>query len=168
MTLFRRYVLALVAALTLAAPQFVQAQAFTDYAENKITDALLRNQAIGTPATWYIALDTTACSDSAAGTEVTGGSYARASFTPSLTSWSGTLNSSQTVASTGTGGVSSNLGTLSFPTPTAPWGTVTHWRLVDAPTGGNTWICAALTASQTISTGNTVSFAVNSLSVTVQ
>ena len=30
--------------------------ALTDLAQNKVTDALLRAQAIGTPATWYVAL----------------------------------------------------------------------------------------------------------------
>ena len=48
------FALAFVAATT----QHASAAAMTDYGENKTIDALLRAQAIGTPATWYIALFT--------------------------------------------------------------------------------------------------------------
>lgn len=56
----------------------------TNFAENKIVDALVRGQALGAPATWYISLDTVACNDAGGGTEVSGGSYARASVAASL------------------------------------------------------------------------------------
>ena len=69
---------------TLLTPLAAQAQALTDYAENKLVDAVFRGQALGAPATFYVALFTTACSDSAPGTEVSGGSYARVTVTSSL------------------------------------------------------------------------------------
>ena len=62
---------------TLLTPLAAQAQALTDYAENKLVDAVFRGQALGAPATFYVALFTTACSDSAPETEVSGGSRAR-------------------------------------------------------------------------------------------
>ena len=65
----------------------VQAAALTDFAENKTVDALLRAQAIGTPATHYVGLFTTCPTDSTAGTEVTGGSYARVAVTAALANW---------------------------------------------------------------------------------
>lgn len=136
-----------------------QAGALTDYAENKVVDALIRAQAIGTPATWYVALYTTCPTDSTSGTEVTGGSYARVAVTAGLTQWAGTQAAASTTASSGTGGTTSNNATISFPTPSAGWGTVTCWGLTDASTSGNTWIYSALTTSKTINSGDSVSFA---------
>lgn len=157
--------LAFLAAL---APLPAAGQALTDYAENKLIDALLRAQAIGTPATWYVALYTTACSDSAAGTEVSGNNYSRPSVAASLANFSGTQSAGSTTASSGTGGQSSNNATISFATPSGTWGTVTHWGLVDAASAGNVWVCAALTLSKTINSGDAVSFSAAALSVTLQ
>lgn len=151
-----------------AMPQQASAQAFTDYAENKIVDALIRNQTFGNPATWYIGLMTTACSDSAPGTEVSGNNYSRASLAASLANWAGTQSAGSTTASSGTGGQTSNNTVITFPTPSGTWGTVTHWGLFDAATSGNMWICAALTTSKTINADDTVSFATAALTVTVQ
>lgn len=158
----------LAVACSLLAPQSGQAQALTDFAENRIIDALFRAQSLGAPATWWIALYTTACSDSAAGTEVTGGSYARPSVTAALANFAGTQSAGSTTASSGTGGQTSNNATITFATPSASWGTVTHWGLVDASTGGNVWVCASLTTSKTINSGDSVSFAAGALTVTLQ
>ena len=128
--------------------------ALTDYAENKVVDALLRAQALGAPATWYFALYTANPTDSTAGTEVTGGSYARVPVTAGLTQFSGTQSAGSTTASTGTGGTVSNNATVTFPAPTANWGVVTGWALTDAATAGNIWIYSALTVSKTINNGD--------------
>lgn len=145
-----------------------QAQALTDAGENAIIDALFRAQSLGAPATWYVALDTTACSDSAAGTEVTGGSYARASLAASLANWKATDGGTSS-ASTGTGGQTKNAVAITFPAPTANWGSVTHFRLVSASSGGTTWICQALTTPKTINSGDAApSFAIDAITVTFQ
>ena len=136
------------------------AGALTDYAENKIVAATLRGQTIGTPATWYVALYTVCPTDSTAGTEVTGGSYARVAVTAGLTQWAGTQSAGSTTASSGTGGTTSNNAAINFPTPTAGWGTVVCWGIVDASTAGNIWIYSALTVNKTINTGDTVSFGI--------
>ena len=160
-------VLAMLAAVPLV-PTISHAQSLSDYAENKATDLFLRGQAFTAPATLYFGLSTAACSDSSVGTEVTGGSYARVSLTANLTNWSGTQSAGSTTASSGTGGVTSNNSAINFATPSAGWGTVTHWGLYDASSSGNLWICAALTSSKTINSGDSVSFAAGALSVTVQ
>ena len=136
-----------------------QAAALTDFAENKIVDATLRAQAIGTPATWYVALYTVCPTDSTAGTEVTGGSYARVAVTAGLAAFAGTQSAGSTTASSGTGGTTSNNAVWTFPTPTAGWGTVVCWAITDAATAGNIWIYSALTVSKTINNGDSVSFA---------
>lgn len=146
-------------AFTLAFSGFASAGALTDFAENKVVDATLRAQAIGTPVTWYVALYTVCPTDSTAGTEVSGGAYARVAVTAGLAAFSGTQGAGTTVASTGTGGTVSNNAVWTFPTPTAGWGTVVCWGVTDAATVGNIWIYSALTVSKTINTGDAVSFA---------
>ena len=138
------------------------AGALADYAENKIVDSLLRGQAIGAPVTGYIALYTVCPTDSTAGTEVTGGSYARVAITAGLTQWAGTQSAGSTVASSGTGGTTSNNAVLAFPTPTASWNTVVCWAYTDAATAGNIWFYSALTVSKTINIGDAVSFSAGS------
>lgn len=144
-----------------------QAGVLTDYAENKIVDALMRGQSLGAPATFHIGLDTGSCTETGGGTEVTGGSYARVAVTSSLANWAGTQSAGSTVASSGTGGTTSNNNVVSFPTPTAGWGTVVSMRFWDAASSGNAWVCIALTSNQTINTGNAVSFPAGTLSLQV-
>lgn len=169
MKLFRPYALALVAALAfIATPQIAQAQAFSDYAENLLVDRILRGQTATFPTTLYVGLSTAACSDASVGTEVSGNNYSRASVAASLTNFSGTQSAGSTTASSGTGGASSNNGAITFPTPSGSWGTVTHWFISDAASGGNLWFCAALTSSKVINSGDTVSFAAGAASITVQ
>lgn len=147
----------------------VQAQALTDAAENAIVDAMLRGQSLGAPATFYVALYTAACNDAGGGTEVTGGSYARVAVTSSLANWAGTQSASSTAASSGTGGQTSNNAAITFPAPTANWGTVTHFSLMSASSGGTMWICQALTASKSINNGDAApSFAAGALTITFQ
>jgi len=133
---------------------FAHAAALSDYAENKTVDAILRGQALGAPATGYVALYTTCPTDSTAGTEVTGGSYARVAVTSSLANWAGTQSAGSTTASSGTSGTTSNNGTITFPAPTANWGVVTCWGILDAASAGNLWIYSALTVSKTINNGD--------------
>lgn len=126
----------------------------TDYLENKIIDWFIRGQAYTPSGTVYIGLLTAAPSDSAAGTEVTGGSYARVAVTCSMSNFAGTQGAGTTAASSGSGGTTSNNGAITFPAPTANWGTVTHMGIYDAPTGGNLLIYAALATSKTVNSGD--------------
>jgi hypothetical protein len=109
----------------------------SDYLENKITDHLFRGQSYTPPATLWFALFTASPNDAGGGTEVSGGSYARASLAASLANFAGTQGAGTTTASSGTSGATSNNVAVTFPTPTASWGTVTHIGVFDASTGGN-------------------------------
>lgn len=142
------------ALLVIAALPSAFAGALADAAENKIVDAVLRGQALGAPATGYIALYTACPTDSTAGTEVSGGSYARVAVTASLANWSGTQGAGTTVASTGTSGTVSNNNAITYPAPTANWGTVVCWGYLDSASGGVLWFYAALTANKTINNGD--------------
>ena len=160
-------VVAMLAMASLMAAPAVQAQALSDYLENKLIDHVFRNTAYVSPTVLAVGLFTTACSDAAAGTEVATGAYARGSLAPSLVNWAGTQGAASTVASTGTGGQTSNNAVITFPTPSATWGTVTHMGLFDAATAGNLLICQALTTAKTINTGDTVTFPAAAFSITL-
>jgi len=140
---------------------------FTNFAENKIADAVLRGQAIGTPANWHIALLTAAGTpETGSVTECVGTGYARESVAASLAAWSGTQTVGSTVASSGTGGRSSNNAVIDFGTAGADWGTITHMAWFDASTAGNAWFVKALDASKVINNGDPVTFPANTLGVT--
>lgn len=140
--------------------------AMSDYLENKLVDQLFRAQSAPTTSTLYVALYTAAPSDTGGGTEVTGGSYARVAVTSSLANWAGTQSAGSTTVSSGTSGATSNNNSITFPTPTATWGTVTHFAIYDATSGGNELFWGALTIAKTVNIGDTVSFPAASLSVT--
>lgn len=110
----------------------------TNYLENKILEHVLKNTAYTSPTTVYLAAFTSDPTETgAAGTEVSGGSYARQSAAFGAAS----------------GGTISNSGTITFPTATANWGTITHWAIFDASTAGNCLYYGTLTTSQVINTG---------------
>lgn len=130
---------------------------FADYGENSILNHTFRTTAFTQPGTVYVALYTTTCADTV-GTEVTGGSYARASIDTIDASWN---------ATNGSNGIISNVGAITFPAATADWGTVQSWCILDASTAGNAIVCANLTASRNITNGSTPSFGASALTITL-
>jgi len=86
--------------------------------------------------------------------------------TSSLANWAGTQSAGSTVASTGSGGQTSNNAAITFPTPSANWGAVTHFGIYDAASAGNLLFWGALTISKTINQADTVTFPAASLSIT--
>lgn len=127
----------------------------SDYLENKIIDFMFRGQTFTPPSTLYIGLLTVNTDDDGAPlTEVTGGSYARVAVTSSLANWAGTQSAGSTTASTGTSGTTSNNSSITFPSPTANWGTVVGLFIADAASGGNMLYYGALSSSKTINSGD--------------
>jgi hypothetical protein len=141
--------------------------AMSDYLENKLVDWLMRAQTFTPPTDLYIALYTSAPSDTGGGTEVSGGSYARVQITSALSAWAGTQSAGSTTASSGTGGQTSNNGAITFPAPTANWGSITHFGIFDAATSGNLLIYGALNVAKTVNNGDaSPQFAAGQLQVT--
>jgi hypothetical protein len=127
---------------------------FSDYAENKVLDHIVGKTSFTMP-TVYVGLYTAAPSDSGGGTEVpSSNNYSRKS----------TAGADWAAAS---GGATSNANAITFATPSGSWGTVTHFGLFDASTSGNLLAWAPLTSSQAIGAGNSVSFAVGDLDITL-
>jgi len=148
----------------------------SDFLENKIIDWLLRAQAIGItgataaagtgPANVYVGLLTTSPADAGGGTEVSGGSYARVAVASSLANWAGTQAAASTTASSGTSSTTSNNAAITFPAPSANWGSVAYIGIYDASTAGNLLFWAPLTTPKTVNNGDPApSFAAASLSI---
>lgn len=137
----------------------------TNYAENKIYDALLRAQALGAPATWYIGYCTDLGDDASNGVEPVGNGYDRVAVAASLANFSGTQGAGTTTASTGTDGTGENNVTLTFPTSTGAQGLIKSVRFYDAAAAGNSWIWIDLPTPIDVSAaGFTLSFANGQLS----
>jgi hypothetical protein len=134
--------------------------------EGQLLNHIFRTTAFAQPGNLYLALFTAAPSDdfvsgTPTGTEVTGGSYARALVGTLDADWTYTAGNGATAGKV----VNTNAITFS-PNPTAGWGVVTHFAIVDAASGNcNLLYWAALTASKTINSGDTVSFAAGALSI---
>lgn len=126
---------------------------FSDYLEDKVLDHVFGGNAYTAPSTLYVALYTSAPSDTGGGTEVSGGGYVRqtATFTVSGTN--------PTTAS--------NTGAIEYPTATANYGTVTSVGIFDASSSGNLLAYANLTASKVVSTGDVFRFNAGDLDVTL-
>lgn len=137
----------------------------TDFLENKLVDFLFRQQAFIPSATLYISLHTANPTD-AGSFETTGSGYARATVASSLLNWKSTQNDS--LASTGNTGQTSNSAAITFGSPgVGGWGTVTHFAIWDAATGGNAYMYGALTITKTINQADTLSFAIGAITVTL-
>ncbi len=93
----------------------------------------------------YIGLFTAAPSDAGGGTEVTGGSYARVAAAPADANWS---------AASSTDGLTDNVAAITFATPSANWGTVTHIGIFDRLTAGNLMWWGVLAQSKTVNNGD--------------
>ena len=123
----------------------------SNFLENALINATLRNTSYTTPTTVYVALYTSDPTDADTGTEVSGTSYARQSVTFGSPS----------------NGVTTNSAAVEFPQAGGSWGTVTHIGIRDASTSGNLLYHTALDASKAISTGDVFRIASGSLSVTL-
>ena len=93
----------------------------SDYLENALLNAVLRNTPYTSPANVYVGLFTTDPTDAGTGTEVTGGAYVRQKVTFGAP----------------VDGQVSNSNEVLFPFFTASWGTITHVGLYDAAAEGN-------------------------------
>jgi hypothetical protein len=123
----------------------------SNYLENALINATLRNTSYTSPTTVYLALYTTDPTDADTGTECSGTSYARQSITFGAPSH----------------GVSTNPAAIEFPQAGGSWGTITHIGIRDASTAGNLLYHTPLDASKTIATGDVFRVAIGSLSVTL-
>ena len=127
--------------------------AFSDYLEDKVLEHVFGGNAYSAPSTLYVALYTSAPSDTGGGTEVSGGGYVRKTSTFNVTGTNPTT--------------ASNAGAIEYPTATANYGTVVAVGIFDASSSGNLLAYANLTASKVVSTGDVFRFNTGDLDVTL-
>lgn len=123
----------------------------SNYLENALINATLRNTSYTSPAAVYIGLYTSDPTDANTGTEVSGGSYTRTAVTMGAPS----------------NGVSTNTAAIEFPQASGSWGTVGWIGILDATSSGNLLYHTALDTSKTISSGDIFKIAIGGLSVTL-
>jgi len=123
----------------------------SNYLENALINATLRNTTFTSPAVVYVSLHTADPTDAGSGTEVSGGSYIRQSATFGAPS----------------NGVSTTTADISYPQATASYGTVGWIGIWDAQTSGNMLYHTALDTSKSIDTGDIFKIAAGSLTVTL-
>ncbi|RYZ93562.1 MAG: hypothetical protein EOP06_00540 [Proteobacteria bacterium] len=135
----------------------------TNTLENNILTHLLRTGSWTKPTNLYLALFTTAPSDTALGTEVSasGTAYARLNVSPADATWSAPTDASGAQQS-------SNVNQLEFTEASTSWGTVSHGALMDISTGGsasNMLLHFAWTAPKTIAGGDQLVIKANQLKI---
>ena len=123
----------------------------SNFLENALINATLRNTTYTSVATVYVSLWTTDPTDAGSGTEVSGGSYARTAVTFGAPSNGASLNSAD----------------VTFPTATASWGTVGWIGINDASTSGNLLYHTALDTAKAIDSGDIFKISTGNLSVTL-
>ncbi len=123
----------------------------SNFLENALINATLRNTTYTSVATVYVSLWTSDPTDAGSGTEVSGGSYARTSVTFAAPS----------------NGVTTNNADVTFPTATGSWGTVGWIGINDAATSGNLLYHTALDTAKAIDSGDIFKIASGNLSVTL-
>jgi len=124
--------------------------AMSDYLENEILDHILGTGAYTMPSTVYIGLSTGSFGDDNSGTELSGNGYAR-----QLVTFDAAVS-----------GTADNTGAIEFSAATASWGTVSHFGLFDASTGGNLLIHGVFAVPKLIDSGDILKIAAGKLDIT--
>ena len=118
--------------------------------ETTTLEWLFTTTSVTRPTAWYLALYTVAPSDTGGGTECSGTSYARQSFTMTVS-----------------GNTATNGANIEFPTAGSSWGTIVAVGVFDALTSGNLIAYGNLTTSKTIDTGDVFRIPAGDLDITL-
>ena len=126
--------------------------ATSDYLENALVNHVLRNTALTSPVTVYLALFTADPTDAnVTANEVATASYARVAITFTAPADGATENTAE----------------LAFAQATESWGTITHIGVYDASTIGNLLYHGALSASKAVDLNDTFKIATGDLDITL-
>lgn len=125
----------------------------SNYLANALLNHIFGKGTYTPPTNIYVELSTTAPTD--AGTNVTppsGGGYARKQTAPS--DWN-----------MAAGRIIDNANAIEFAEASGSWGTLSHFALFDAASGGNFLGWGALTTPKAVDSGDTARFAAGDLNV---
>jgi hypothetical protein len=126
----------------------------TDAFEIIILDGIMGDPDYTPPTNWFVGLSTTTPTEAGANfTEPVGNGYARVS----------TADADWDPASGTAPAIKDNANAITFPQATGSWGTVTHFGLFDASTGGNLRMWGLLATAKAIANLDTAAFAAAAL-----
>jgi len=127
---------------------------FSDYLEDELLDHVFGKGSYAAPSI-YVAFSTKdPLDDGSALAEPSGGGYSRVA----------TVGDDWNAAA---GGIIDNAGEITFNEATDDWGTITHFALMDAESGGNLLVHGILGASVSIGSGDTARLEASDLSVSL-
>ena len=130
------------------------AGSFSDYLENKALDHAFKGSTFTPPGTFYLSLSAADPTDDGSGlAEPSGNGYSRVSIGG---------------FSTASNRMISNSAQIQFPMATGPWGSLTHWAIHDALTGGNMLAYGSLTNPLNVVAGNAPPFQAGELTISIQ
>ena len=123
----------------------------TNAFETSTLQYLFTTGSVTRPTAWYLGLFTSDPTETgSAGTEVSGGGYAR-----------------KAVTFTVSGNEATNSSAIEWDAATASFGTITHIAVLDAASGGNMIASSALTASKAIATDDIIRVPAGDLDITL-
>lgn len=140
--------------------------AASSYLEVKLLAHTLTATAFTQPSARYVAVFNNTSGNALANLQngtitdevsTSGSGYSRQIATFGTPTTTGTGNSAVTSASTNA--------TITFPTATGDWGTITHIAIMDAATSGNVLFFGAVSTAKQISTGDTFQITSGNLTV---
>lgn len=125
--------------------------ALSDYLENALLNHILRAVIYTSPSNLYLGLFNASPADDDSATEVSGFGYAREEVTFAAAS----------------GGSISNDAQIDFGAPSGgDWGTVSHFGLYDASSGGNLLIHGSLTTAKVTADGDPFFYEIGDFTIT--
>jgi hypothetical protein len=134
----------------------------SNYLQAKALDYFFSDAAYSPPATTYIALYSVAPTNAGGGTEATGSGYARSALTNNATNWPAATGSSPSTKANGT--------VASFGPATGDWSSGSNmvaFGVFDALSSGNLLWWGTLTEAKPVLNGDTPSFAIGALQMTL-
>ena len=123
--------------------------AMSNYLELKVLDHVLGTTAYTMPATVYVGLATNSLGDDNSGTEISAAGYTRKPMTFNAAATGSTTNDS----------------VVEFDPAGANWGSVSHFGIFDAATGGNLLIHGAFQVAKIIDTGDILRISAGDMTV---
>lgn len=139
---------------------------FSDFLEAKLLNFVWGNTAMTVSGTLYVGLATASINDATTGITVVepptaNTAYARVAVTNNTTNFPNATGTSPTTKNNGTA--------INFAQCTTNWGTCTDFFFADTPgvTTGSILGWGTLTTPKTISSGDSASFAINAITITL-
>lgn len=129
----------------------------SNYFDATLGDYILGGGTFTPPSTVHIGLHTADPTEAGTAGEISGNGYARVAVANNTTNW-------PTI--TGSSGLKQNGTAIVFPTASGSWGTITHFSIWSASSGGNLLFQGPLSESRVIGAGDTPRFLPNGLRIT--